>query len=131
MTPRRTKWIVAISGVWVAALVLNFAPILRGDFGWRWPYQLPQDVTRLLPLVVALLVYVIGVRFFLRRRAAVLLIWAIVGSASLTCAGLFVRDDPLFALYSGTVDPGTTGWHYVAARVDDLNTTLRTWPQIM
>ena len=131
MKSRHTRWIVLLSLLWAAALVLNFIPILRGDFGWRWPYQLPQDLTRLLPLVLALLLYVIGLRWLMRRRAAVLLIWAIVGSTGLTVAGLFVRGDPLFTLYSGTVDPGTTGWHFAAARIKNLDTTLRDWPNVM
>ncbi len=131
MTSRRMRWISLICLGWAALLVLNLVPILRGDFGWRWPYQLPQDWTRLLPLVLGLAVYVAGAWWLRRRQTAALILWTVLGGVGLALAGFFVRDEPLFALYSGTVDPGTTGWHYVAAHINDLTVTLREWTTVM
>jgi len=125
-------WIVLASGLWALGLAADVLPILRGDFGWRWPYEAPKEPGRLLPLLLALLLYLVGAWWLRRRtRALPLVSWSVLGGVVLTIAGLYVRSDPLFELYAGTVDPGAAGWHYAAARIEDTDATLRDWPAYM
>jgi hypothetical protein len=67
----RTIWfIIAISLGWGLILALDLAPILRGDYGWRWPYEAPQHPEHLLPLAFILLAGIgVGVRVLLFQKA--------------------------------------------------------------
>ncbi len=128
-------FIVAFSLVWAAVLALNLVPELRGDFGWRWPYALPLDWPRLLPLLAGLAAYLAGAfRLMRARRTVWLMAWAVLACVGLTLASASVSSSPaspLFKLYSVAVSPGVGGWHYAAARIDDLGQTLRQWPAYM
>ena len=129
---RRAVWIVLVSLMWAAALALNWAPQLRGSYGWRWHYGVPRDLWRLAPLVLALSMYVIGGWWLAqRRRAAGLLAWTIVGSVALTTASLYANASPSFKLLAVTVSGVSGGWHYAATQITDLSATLRNWPHFM
>lgn len=121
-----------MSLLWATVLALNLVPELRGDFGWRWPYAIPNNWLRVLPLLVGIVLYLVGVSILMRaRRARGLLVWAVLASVGLTLASIFVTTSPLFKLYGVTVSPGVTGWHYAAARITDIGQTLREWPSFM
>jgi hypothetical protein len=129
---RRSHIIAAVAVLWALVLALDVVPQIRGDAGWRWPYEVPREIARLWPLGLALIVYGIGVRWLWRRSGVrSLLIWAMVGCLVLTLAVLYVTGDPLFELYTVTAGGVTGGWHYAAARIGDLATTLRNWPAVM
>jgi hypothetical protein len=126
---RRLLIVIVLSLIWAAVLGFNLIPQLRGDFGWRWPYQVPREPVRVLPLAFCLLFYLSGGWFFMRQpRPAALIAWAAVGSIGLTLAGLYVAFNPVFQLYSVTLSAVAGGWHYAAAHLDDLSAALRTWP---
>lgn len=133
---RRQKPIIAfiliVSLLWAAMLALNLVPELRGDFGWRWPYVIPNNWLRVLPLLAGVAIYFAGVGALMRaRRARWMMIWAVLASVGLTLASIFVTTSPLFKLYGVAVSPGVTGWHYAAARITDIGQTLREWPSFM
>jgi hypothetical protein len=133
----RRKWlglsifIVVFSALWAVLLAGDVVPQLRGDYGWRWPYALVREPARLLPLMIALAIYLVGVRWLLSRRAAWLLLWSVAAGVVLTLACLFVRSDPFFELSSVTLSGETGGWHYAAARITDVAAALRHWPSVM
>ncbi|HEY3291368.1 MAG TPA: hypothetical protein VGK87_14660 [Anaerolineae bacterium] len=127
-----TALIVVISVAWAELLAFNPIPQLRGDFGWRWPYEVPQSMLSVMPLVSGLVVYCfVGAWLLQRRSPAWLLIWAVLGTVGLTLAAQSIVESPLFKLYEVTVSPGTTSWHYAAATITDINQTLREWPAFM
>jgi len=124
--------ILIVALAWAGLLALNLVPELRGDFGWRWPYELPHSLPRVLLLAASVALYAVaGVWLLGRRRAIWLLGWAVLGAVGLTLAGLFVTESPLFKLYAVTVSPGVTSWHYAAATITDIGKTLREWPAFM
>lgn len=64
-------WIVVGAALLLAVvLVVDAVPGLRGGFGWRWPYALPEDMLRALPLLLAVIVYLGGGFLLLRRGGA-------------------------------------------------------------
>lgn len=126
--------IVTVIGslLWAIVLASNLVPELRGDFGWRWLYEAPTSLVRILPFVFGALLYIVAAAWLMnRRRAAWLLIWAVIGAFGLTLAGLFIRESPLFNLYALTVAPVETGYHIAAAAITDMGKTLREWPAFM
>jgi len=105
---------------------------LRGDYGWRWPYEVPLQPFRLLPLVAGLAVYVLGARHLVRRRrAAWLLVWVIAASACLPIASIYVSASPFVKIQGITTGGVAGGWHYASIEITDLGTTLRDWPRFM
>ncbi len=124
--------IIVLSLFWAFLLAVDWLPGLRGGYGWRWPYAILADLSRLLPLLAGVIIYLV-VADGLRRRERVgwLLVWAMMGTIGLTLAALFVTNDPFFELYTVVVSGETGGWHYAAARIDDMGATLRHWPQFM
>lgn len=129
----RWLWTIVIGTVLLAvAILLDVSPFLRGGFGWRWPYQLA--VGRVLPLLVAVGLYVSGCWLLLRRtgRNWPLLWWAFAGSVVLPLAALTVRtDDLLFELFARTISGMTTGPHLAAARLDWAAGEWLDWPVFM
>lgn len=138
MKHKRNWWIrplpliIVLSLLWAFLLAVDWLPGLRGGYGWRWPYAILADWRRLLPLLGGLILYLL-VADWLRRgeRAGWLLVWAMAGTVGLTLAALFVTNDPFFELYTVVVSGDTGGWHYAAARIDDIGAALRHWPQFM
>src|SRR5260221_9159931 len=85
--------------IFAVVLALDLIPGLRGDFGWRWPYTVP-DWPRLLPALVCVVIYLFGV--FRIRRVRLLLVWCFAGSIAIPVACLFVTGDPFFQLVTRT-----------------------------
>src|SRR5512142_258086 len=81
-------------------LTLDLIPGLRGDFGWRWPYAVP-DWPRLLPAVVTSGLYLIGV--WRIQRPPLLLLWCLAGAVILPLACLYLLDDPFYLLVTRTL----------------------------
>lgn len=67
-------------------------PILRGGFGWQWPY-LPVAAARGVGLAVCLIVYLTGAYLLFRREARLGLVfaWAIIGALALTAFVINLR----------------------------------------
>lgn len=127
----RTLGVVVLSLIWALALALDVWPVLRGAHGWRWPFVPLDDLKRLLPLLLVVAAYLMGVKLFFKRRIGFLLAWTMIGTTLMTIAALAVRYDPWFQLYTMTLSPNTSGWHYAAAHVNDLNAALHDWPKVM
>jgi hypothetical protein len=107
-------------------LALDLTPMLRGDFGWRWPYEAP-DAARLLPLLVVVSAYVmVGLRL---RRGVVL--WSFAGAVIVPLAALFLLGDPLFLLATRTFSGLATGAHMAGVSLADMGQALRDWPALM
>lgn len=134
---RRTVWvIVLLSLVWAAVFALNWIPILRGGAGWRWPYVLPEHPGRLLLFAAVVCMYLAGAWWLLKHcRSIILILWAMVGSISLTIAMLYISvPRPHYELFTRTVSAMTTGWHYSSLEVDEWGGALgvlRQWPDFM
>ncbi|NDJ86488.1 MAG: hypothetical protein GYB66_11420 [Chloroflexi bacterium] len=122
-----------LSIVWTILLALDLVPVLRGDYGWRWPYAKPDAPERLLPLVgVASLTLLWGLSTFRRQSTLWLLAGAFVATPMISLASIYVVEpDVHFELYARTISPGATGWHYAATDIDDLQSTLERWPEFM
>lgn len=129
---RSAIWIPGLSLIWAALLAFDRIPQLRGDYGWRWPYDPVLDLTRLAPLLLGVVLYT-PVALWLRRRPSsrALLAWVILGGAGLSLAAVYVRGDVYYRLYAITVSNLTGGWHPAATRIRDLSETLRQWPRFM
>ncbi|NOG66421.1 MAG: hypothetical protein HND46_23670 [Chloroflexi bacterium] len=132
----RVVWIiVAACLIWALLLVLNVAPQLRGDYGWRWPFAKPEFV-RLVPLVISLIVYiVIGWKLQGYAAARWFILWSMVGGVVLTITSVYVTTDRIrYELYTRTISGLSTGWHYAAADIDDrggAQEVLEEWPDFM
>jgi len=132
ISPRAALGIALFGLAWAGVLAFNLVPQLRGDYGWRWPYEVPLQPFRLLPLVAGLAVYVLGARHLVRRRrAAWLLVWVIAASASLPIASIYVSASPFVKIQGITTGGVAGGWHYASIEITDLGTTLRDWPRFM
>src|SRR5262245_30285888 len=81
-------------------LALNWVAELRGDFGWRWPYAVP-DWARLVPLILTVIAYVIGVLRIQNTR--LLLAWCFLGAIAIPLASLFLLGNPLYLLATRTL----------------------------
>lgn len=106
-------------------LAADWIPGLRGDFGWRWPYGVP-DWLRLLPAVITVAVYVIGLRRIQETRRW--LLWCMLGAAAIPVACLLLLGDPLYLLATRVLSGQATGQHMAGAMISDLAKTAREWP---
>jgi len=131
--PRLVVVLTVCALVLAVALIANLSPWLRGGYGWRWPYE-PPPLARVIPLVVAVSVYVAGAWMLLRRssRRAPLLVWSLVGAALIPLMVILQRSDNVtYELFVRTASPLTTGPHHAAAHIRWNVETLRTWPETM
>jgi hypothetical protein len=114
-------------------LLFDWWPSLRGDFGWRWPYARPQlsSLPRLLPGLLLLIIYGIGVRFLTRRRAWLHVGWCLLGAAIIPVAFLYWSGNPLELLYRRTISAGVTGGFRLATEIEVLDETLSSWLELM
>lgn len=129
----RRKFIIVYLLFIVTALLFasDVFPLLRGGFGWQWPYQ-PAPLIRLIPLGIALgLIGGIGIllwRFRLRWQIA----WAIISLPVLTLTALMARhDDPGQVLILRTLSPLTTGAHAAATSIEWEDQDWLEWADIM
>lgn len=135
MSIRKLVWPgLLLTLVWAALLISNFVPQIRGDYGWRWPYELPTAPERILPLLTGIMLYIVGARYLFRKKGYWLVLWSVAGCVGLTLAGIFV-DTPRvgYELYVRTISPITTGWHFAGAEMDDRGPDymLETWDERM
>lgn len=129
---RRIVIISSISIAWGFILLIDLAPILRGGYGWRWPYALPNDIGDSFALLLMLTISLIGSIVFVRRSASTLILWVIFLGIGLSLASLYVREKNVYIeLYRRTISSGATGWHYASTDIDDLNDDLGAWPSFM
>jgi hypothetical protein len=97
-------------------------PSLRGDFGWRWPYQL-ATLGRALPLILGMIVYVGGAYAVLRRttRPMVAVLWSMAGVVVLSLLVVNLRslrsENVLAELFARTASILTTGVHYAGTQI--------------
>ncbi len=116
----------------LALVVLaDVVPFLRGGFGWQWPYE-PAGLIRILPLILAVVMYIAGAGWLLRRsgRDWPLLLWSFAGVIALTLAGLWLRsDDVVYELFVRTASGVTTGQHFAGVEIDWSDPGWVNWPQ--
>jgi hypothetical protein len=115
----RLIWIIALSGVILAALILfDIVPSLRGEFGWRWPYELA--VGRVVPLILGVVVCVGGGYILLRRtsRPLLFLLWSMAGVVVLSLLVVNLRSDNVLGeMFARTASILTTGVHYAGTQI--------------
>lgn len=126
-------WLILLAlSLGVALLLLvDAVPLLRGGFGWQWPYD-PVSPVRVVPLLAAMAVYVAGAWALLRHRQQTrwLLIWSFAGVVALSLAGLWLRaDDVVYELFIRTASGVTTGQHLAGAEIDWSDPAWLNWPQ--
>jgi hypothetical protein len=125
---------VAIGLTLVVALLIAFnaSEWLRGGFGWRWNYEL-VPLARLLPLILASIVYVVGALWLTWRtkRTAPVLAWAVMGGVALALAGTAARQpDVGYELFTRTASLAT-GQQWAAAQVDWASGEWHSWAGVM
>jgi len=127
---------VSFTAIFLFLLVIDLFPGLRGGSGWRWPYALPENALRLLPLMASLLIY-LTVTWYLRRKPPqtwLSLLWVIFSSVVITLSVINVRGDVGFLLFTRTVSPVQTGASALAVRYfpeDGVEATLENWLDVM
>jgi hypothetical protein len=126
--------IVALTLVVCLALALDAWPLLRGGWGWRWPYEVPAQPLRLLPGALVAAAYVGLAITWLRRDEdspdAAWLAGVVVASVAVQLAFLtFHSPAPLSELFRRTVSDSAGGYHPLAITIDDdIHTFLRDYP---
>ncbi len=136
MIPRTRTLIVAVvaAGLGLAALIATDAiPILRGGFGWQWPYA-PAPLVRAVPLFAVTVGYLLIAWLLLTRtrRAWPVIVWSMIGVIAVTLAVMALRENDLLeALFDRTVSSITVGTHYAAATIDWAGSGRYDWPAVM
>jgi hypothetical protein len=128
--PRPLLLIVGLSLLLALVLLVDLVPFLRGGFGWQWPYD-PVALARVLPLIMATGIYVVGAWWLLRRTRGdrLLILWSFIGVVALSIAGLWLRsDDALYELFVRTASGVTTGQHFAGVEIDWSNPQWVNWP---
>lgn len=117
----------------VAAFLFDWWPGLRGGYGWRWPYVQPElnRLPRLLPAVLTLVIYGLGLRLGWKRPSWFFLLWCFLAAFALPVALLFWWGHPLELLFTRTLSGMTTGGFAVATHIQSPAETLRQWPALM
>lgn len=125
-------FICGIVLLWAAALWLDITPVLRGGFGWRWSHD-QADPERWFVFCIGLMIYVGGALWMLRQKQHHLLLWYAGGAGIvLTLGAVYVREADIgYELYTRTLGGQATGWHYASTDIEDLDATLRNWPDFM
>ncbi|GEM_PF-702677 len=130
----RSGAVISLLACFVALVILrDWWPLLRGGFGWQWPYAAPTWLTvqRCWPAVLVIVAYAAGARWLARRPAALLLGWVVLSGCVLTIALLYVLDDPLWVLFSRTISPYAGGAFSFSLSIKSLPDTLHAWPSLM
>lgn len=125
------RWLaigMALCIAWCVILAVDLIPQLRGDFGWRWPYAVP-DWPRLLPAMISVAIYIVVANRL--QRAWAIRCWSFAGAAIIPVACLSLLGDPFYLLVTRTLSGLANGTHLAGTQITDLGQTLRNWPQIM
>ncbi len=130
------KWVLSFTAIFLWLLAFNWAPQLRGGWGWNWPYQKPSAWGPVVVLALVVGIYIGGVWLIRRvtQRVWIALCWAILAGFVVALAVQNVRDNPFFMLFSHTVSPVQTGASTVAVQYfgeDGADETLKNWPDVM
>jgi hypothetical protein len=128
--PRLRTLLVILAACLLFCLIfaLDLIPGLRGDFGWRWPYEIP-NWPRLLPAVVVVFVYIAAANRI--KHPAVVMLWGFMGAVAIPIACLYLLDDPFYLLVTRTLSGLATGTHMAGTEIRNATQTARDWPQIM
>jgi hypothetical protein len=129
-----TVAIILLATVTIGLVIfLDLWPLIRGGYGWRWPYATrpPDAILRALPGLAALAIYLVGVHWLQKSRLSIYLSWCILGSIALPVVALSWWGNPLEQLFMRTVSPGVTGAFTAATMVDNLFSVLQQWPEMM
>ncbi len=138
----RWLWLIisAIVLAYVVTLIGDISPYVRGPIEWRWPRWPSARWEQVWPLLVALTLIGLGVRWIDRRaQQQPQKRWLAIGVALLIILAplvqlLALRVDklnPFEALFDRAVDPGANSYFSASLRFRDLGQTLRTYPQLM
>jgi len=112
------------------ALALDAWPPLRGDFGWRWGYAVPEKAAQVWPSLLGVMLYGAGALWFMgggQRRGA--LVWAFIGAALLPYLLLLRWGDPFFLQFTRVASGTTSGPHLIASiyNPETIDERLRNW----
>ena len=122
-----------LTGLLIAlALMFDGWDSLRGDYGWRWGYDVPSKIAEWLPILIALMVYVGGCLWLMRsdsRRAWQIIAWGLLGSTILPFIFLMRLGDPFFVQFTRVVSGSASGPQAIAAdyEPDELDDALKHW----
>ncbi len=136
MTKRTNLILTAVIALMVLITViigLDLAPMLRGGFGWRWPYD-PVSIGRVLPLISSTAVFLRVAFWLLQRNKAAwpVLLWSVLGALMIALTTAYARDgDALYALFSRTASAHTTGPHWAATQIDWQSNDWQHWTDVM
>ena len=116
-----------------AAFLFDWWSALRGGYGWRWPYVQPElsRLPRLLPALLTLVIYGLGLRGLWQRPGWLFLPWCFLGAFALPIALLYWWGHPLEQLFARTLSGMTTGGFAVATHIQNPAQTLAQWPALM
>ena len=132
--PRAFKLIGTGSFLLALSLYFDWIPFLRGGeiFQWIWSHQAPP-ITRIIPLFIVVIIYLLGVRWLLRLNKRILLWWCMLATVAISLAVVYVRfDDVVYQLWLRSVSGITTGPHLAGAVIDwQAERTLTNWQAVM
>jgi methylthioxylose transferase len=127
----------AFTFIFLALLVVDAYPGLRGGAGWRWPYQQPEHWPAVVILALVVIVYLLGLVMLRQSAAAPMptLTWIILSGAALGFAAAGIQSgNSAFTLFTRTVSPVQTGASIIAVRelaANGVRQSLGDWPRIM
>lgn len=135
IAPHTIHALLLVIVFWLLAVMLNVWERLRGDYGWRWGYLPPDNVWRVLPIAIGVVIYS-GVGLWLIHRSAArwLLAWAVLCGSGLVGGAIYTHHTAVSdTLYLRTLSSGVTGWHYAGVLMEErgVDKTLETWPAVM
>lgn len=129
--PKRYSALLALSAGFGGAILVDLWPPLRGDYGWRWPYSLPEHLDQWLPSTFAILLYLLGAWWLTSqpRPHWQVMTWAYLGCAILPFIFLARWGDPLYHQFTRVADGGVSGPHRIAMQYgpDTITDRLRHW----
>ncbi|HZY42869.1 MAG TPA: hypothetical protein VFF59_12820 [Anaerolineae bacterium] len=133
--------ISALVLLYVAVLVLDISPYVRGPDEWRWATWPVAQWERVWPLVIALLLIPLGVRWLDRRARqspqpqrvfalGVALLIAIAPMVQLLALRI-ERANPIAVLFDRAVDVAANGYFTVGNQITSVPEFLRQYPALM
>ncbi len=137
---RTTLLVTALALLVTLALALDLTPLLRGGAGWRWPYEVPAQPLRLLPGLLALVLYLALGEWWLARggsgrfKGAVLagfLGFCLLGGLAVQLAFLRFYGNPFEHLFLRTVSMLSGGFFEVGVTIQDVPAFLHNYTRLM